>query len=63
MMPDYDPGNRAAALIILQDPARYAGLMTEWATLWLAEHPDHGTPRKGFKREASRRPRSQSAAT
>ena len=46
MMPDYDPGNRAAALIILQDPARYDGLMTDWAKLWLEEHPNHGTPRK-----------------
>jgi len=38
LMPNYDRGNRAAARIILSDPARYAGLPLAWAKLWMEQH-------------------------
>jgi hypothetical protein len=31
-------GNELAARIILADPVKYAGLMVEWAELWMERH-------------------------
>ena len=46
LMPDYDTGNRAAAIIIMANPIKYAGIMTAWATLWMEVHQKPVTPRQ-----------------